>query len=252
MKSLKQKINDKGIVIGTWNTLGCPSVTDVLASAGLDFVIIDFEHGALDFKNILSYVNACLAYGVSPIVRVPSNEDWMINHALDNGAQGVIVPHVSNENDCDAIVSASKYYPVGKRGFTPFTKAGGYSALNVEEYTKNSNTEISNIVIVETLEGLEKIEEIISKENIDVIFLGSFDLSQELGHPGKTRSDEVLTKIKECVEKINAAGKIAGGYLANSREDIEWIKSLGIRFIVYKVDSAIIKDSIKSVISGVK
>lgn len=249
---LREKIESGKSVYGIWNTLGSPMVTDVLASSGLDFILIDFEHGPCDLSRISDYVNACLRYDVSPIVRLPELSDWKILQALDQGAHGVIIPHIETKEETEKLINFTKFYPEGKRGYTPFTKAGGYTGKDSEKFSSNANELTLTSIIIESKKGLDNLDDILAVNELDVVFFGSFDLSQELGCPGETRSEVVKDAIKSGIEKVKKAGKCPGAYLANSIEDINWLKELGVEFIIYKVDSSILKDEITNVMRQVK
>ena len=118
---LKEKLNKGEAVLGTWNTLSSPLVTEVLAQSGLDFQIIDLEHGPFAIDKVYLHVSACENSQCTPLVRIPSNSDWMALQALDQGAHGVVVPHIDTVDDANIFVDATKYHPQGNRGFTPFS-----------------------------------------------------------------------------------------------------------------------------------
>lgn len=234
--------------IGTWNTLGSPLVTEIFAQSGLDFQIIDLEHGPFILDQVHLHVSACEnASACTPLVRVPSNEDWMVLQALDQGAHGVVVPHISNRAAAKKLVSSVKYHPLGQRGFTPFSKAGGFNNSDTSGYVKRVNQSTLSIVIIESREGLDRLDEILEEE-IDIVYFGAYDLSQALGHPGDVRHSDVIQSIRDGVEKVNRSGKWAGGFVPQSRDDIQWLLDLGMRFITYQVDSSIIHRHVRGVV----
>ena len=221
---LKVKLQSGKPVIGTWNTLGSPLVTEVIAHSGLDFQIIDLEHGPFVLDQVYLHVSACEIQGCTPLVRVPSNEDWMILQVLDQGGHGVVVPHVSNSITAKNLVSSVKYCPLGERGFTPFSKAGGFATnASASEYVKVANKNTLTVVIVESKEGLEKLDEIIAIDGVDVVYFGAYDLSQALGHPGDVFHPDIVKAIREGVDLVSGQGKWAGGFVPKSRDDIKWL-----------------------------
>ena len=113
---LKEKLNKGEAVLGIWNTLSSPLVTEVLAQSGLDFQIIDLEHGPFAMDKIHLHVSACENSQCTPLVRIPSNSDWMVLQALDQGVHGVVVPHIDSADNAKEFVDAAKYYPQGSRG----------------------------------------------------------------------------------------------------------------------------------------
>lgn len=238
---IRTKLTQGIPVIGTWNTLASPLATEVMAQAGFDFQIIDLEHGPFILDRIHQHVSACEAGTVcSPLVRIPVNEPWMVLQALDQGAHGVVVPHVPDAQATQGLIQALKYHPLGGRGFTPFSKAGGFSNIRTTEYVQTANREIAGVVIVESLVGLANAEEIAAQSGIDVVYFGAYDLSQALGHPGEPRHPEVVAAIRQGAERVQRAGKCAGGFVPQSRDDIKWLLDLGMRFITYEVDSSIL------------
>ena len=245
---LKEKIRLGKPVIGTWNTLGSPLVSEVLARAGYDFLIIDFEHGPFDIGNVHQYVNACQLYDCSPIIRVPSNSDWISLQALDQGAHGIIVPGVGSKKEALSIVSSVKYYPKGTRGFTPFSKAGGFTNNNINMYTEKANDFTVTGIIIESMDGINKLDEILDVEDLEIIYFGAYDLSQDLGVPGEVRNKKVVSVIESAVSKAVSAGKCAGGFVPQSKDDVKWLLDIGIKLITYNVDSDILYRPVNEIV----
>ena len=238
---LKEKLKSGKPVLGTWNTLASPLVTEIFAQSGLDFQIIDLEHGPFIIDQIHLHVSACeTSENCTPLVRIPDNSDWMALQVLDQGAKGVVVPHIDSKESADFFVSTTKYHPKGSRGFTPFSKAGGFTNTNMDVYVEKAINETINIVIIESKEGLDSLEDILSIEDFDVVYFGAYDLSQALGHPGDIKNPEVIAAIKQGVDLVNKSGKYAGGFVPQSKDDISWLLDMGMKFITYEVDSSII------------
>jgi len=239
--SVKAKLKNNIPVMGTWNTLASPLLTEVFAQGGLDFQIIDLEHGPFILDQIHLHVSACEGTNTcTPLVRVPTNADWMILQALDQGAHGVVVPHINCKENAVELLNSAKYHPKVKRGFTPFSKAGGFTNKNTSQHVITSNEETLTIIIIESREGLDNLDEIVELEGIDVIYFGAYDLSQVLGHPGNIRHPEVISTIQKGVDLVTKYGKSAGGFVPQSKDDIQWLLDIGMRFITYEVDSSII------------
>lgn len=244
---LKEKLNNGEAVLGTWNTLSSPLATEVLAQSGLDFQIIDLEHGPFAMDKIHLHVSACENSRCTPLVRIPINSDWMVLQALDQGAHGVVVPHIDSADNAKEFVDAAKYYPQGSRGFTPFSKAGGFTNVNVDEYVGRAIDEIINIVIIESKKGLDNLEEILKVDAIDIIYFGAYDLSQALGYPGNTKHPEVVKAVQQGVDLVNSAGKYAGGFVPQSKDGIQELLDMGMKFITYEVDSSLIHKHVNDV-----
>ena len=249
---VKEKITDGIPVFGTWNTLGSPMVTEVMARAGFDFIIIDFEHGSFSISEVHNYVNACERYSCSPIVRVPGKFDWMIQQVLDQGAHGVILPGIETSQDVRDFVEAVKFKPQGHRGFTPHTKAGGFTNINAETYPQEANDLTLVGVIIESVVALDNLDSILEVEGLDIVYFGAYDLSLELSSPGDVFGKELIEMISSGIKKTTEAGKYPGGFVPQSVEKVIFIMDLGIRFITYNVDSAILYHDIHDVLEAVR
>lgn len=242
---IRQKLEAGKAVVGTWNTLASPLVTEVMAQAGFDFQIIDLEHGPFAMDSIHDHVRACESAGCSPLIRVPTNADWMVLQALDQGAHGIVMPQVKNAFDVQQLLRHMKYHPLGCRGFTPFTKAGGFSRQDAGAYIATANELTVAAVIVESEEGLSRLDEILAVPGLDIVYFGAYDLSQSLGHPGEVRHPRVVEAIRLGVEKVKRAGRYPGGFVPQSREDVDWLLDMGMRIITYDVDSSMLNRHIR-------
>lgn len=247
---LKEKLQSGKPVIGIWNTLASPIVTEIIAQAGFDFQIIDLEHGPFVIDNIHTHVSACEGSDACvPLVRISDNQEWMALQSLDQGAYGIVVPHVDTKSSAEKVVQYMKYHPKGKRGFTPFSKAGGFNNKNTKDYTSLAINETLNVVIIESKLGLGNLEDILKVDEVDIVYFGAYDLSQDLGYPGDVKHPEVVKAISKGVKLVNKAGKYAGGFVPQSRDDIQWLLSMGMKFITYQVDSAILYNNVAAISS---
>jgi len=221
--TLKAKLSTGDPVIGIWNTLGSPLVTEVLSMTGLDFQIIDLEHGPFVLDEIYLHVSACENVGTcSPLVRIPSIESWMALQALDQGSHGLVVPHVSTSGDFESFRNLSSYPPLGDRGFSPFTKAGGFGSRPAREYSDLAKKALVNVAIIESLEGLRGIEELLAVGFADVFYFGAYDLSIQYGSPGDMKMTELIADIEKGARKVRDAGKYAGGFVPTSGDELRW------------------------------
>ena len=241
MINLKEKIQNQEVVIGTWNTIGSSNITKIVASAGFDFQIIDLEHGPFVIEDIHNHVASSSYFECPCLVRIPRNSDWMALQVLDQGANGIIVPQISNKNDAEKFVKNSKYYPLGNRGFSPFTFAGSYN--NEPGYVDQKNKTLINDIIIESLEGINNIDQILEINHIDVVYLGAFDLSKELAIPGDIYNKKLVDLIKKCVVKINASKRIAGSFVPHNIDEVKFCLDMGLKFITYSLDSHRLRSS---------
>ena len=176
---LKEKLANGGKPIGTFFELGSPSVVEALGRTGLDFVILDNEHGPFEAESTRDFIRAAENSGLCPLARVRESSRPAVLKLLDIGAQGLIIPDVHSVEQVKELVSYAKYAPVGKRGFCPSRKDGwGFdesAAQSVAGQMEYWNHETLLIPQCETLGALEHIEEIVSLDGVDGIFIGPFD-----------------------------------------------------------------------------
>ncbi|MFA6129521.1 MAG: aldolase/citrate lyase family protein [Candidatus Omnitrophota bacterium] len=242
---LKKSLKNGSFVLGTWCDLPSPAVVNVLAKAGLDFVIIDMEHGPMDYRIAQNMVMAAECEGAEALVRVPCLDESEILRALDIGSAGVIVPHIESVEDRKKAVAYSKFTPVGKRGFNPYVRSGGYCKADREYFNKQNEKTILGLIL-EGVGALKNLEAIIDDPHIDLIYIGTYDLSAALGLAGDVGHPKVLKELEKATTKIIKAKKSAG-CMIHSFSDLAKFKKLGIQFITYKVDSAIIYEAVAGI-----
>lgn len=242
---LKQKLNEGGIVFGTWSVLSSPEAMMVMQSAGLDFVIIDLEHPSTSLQNAQNQVLSLLGTSCTPIIRLGENSDPLILRALETGVQSIMISHVSTVDEAESIVNSSKYYPTGERGLSPFTVHHGYSDENMATKLIRANEQQFNGVLVEGQEGINNLEKIANIDGIDMIYIGVYDISQALGVPGELNHPKVKKLLKECV-KITEGNGIVAGSVARDKEYLSMMIDLGFRFISYKNDSFVLREGLET------
>jgi 4-hydroxy-2-oxoheptanedioate aldolase len=247
---LKVALKQGNVVAGPWCVIPSPSLINVIAVSGMDFVIIDMEHGPHSFESAENMIRAAEVEDCTPLVRVSKNEESLILNALDIGAHGVIVPHIQSKEDAERAISYVKYHPLGQRGFSPFTRAGAYSLLNVKEHSAVQNANTMVILLLEGKEGISNLEEILSIDDInnkvDLIYIGAYDLSQAVGYPGQVDHPLVREKMERCIIKIKKKNIAAGGYVAKDLSDIKWMLEMGMQFITLLPDCAVIFHAFES------
>ena len=245
---LQEKLMAGKTVVGTWSVIPNPTVSNILAQAGLDFIIIDGEHGPIGLETAQNMIRACELEGCSPLFRVGDNNENLILRALEIGSHGVVIPQILNKREAKSAARAVKYHPAGHRGYSPFTRAGSFSPVNDHAEISNNNT--MTMFIVEGEEGISNLDEILEVDNIDVIYIGPYDLSQSVGCPGDITNPKVLSLMRECCKKIIDKGIVAGSFV----KDSEYAKMLidnGVNFLAYRADCDIILNSTKSIINDI-
>ena len=248
---VKEKLQAGSAVIGTWVIIPSVINVDIMTSAGLDFVIIDREHGPISFETAQEMAIACEVNGASPIMRVGDINKSLIQNALDTGMHGIQVPNVDHLGDALKVVEYSKYPPVGNRGFSPFTRAGSYSLNNAQNLMEHANQNTLVVLNVEGKDAIENIDEIVSLPGVDVIFVGLFDLSKAMGIPGQVHDPNLLRIVEEIVSKSRQHNKFVGT-ISTDLERLDYFQSIGIKYLVHLVDCEMLRSSYASICNKVK
>lgn len=246
---LKLKLKDDQPVIGTWSIISSPIVVEILALSGFDFLILDMEHGIYDQTALESCVRACEAAGCVPIVRVPGINPSAVQWALDAGAHGVVVPQVGNADSAAMAVRMAKFAPDGVRGYNPFTRAAGYAAPNSNQVGKLRNDFGLTSIIVENKVALNDLDAILQIQDLDVVYVGIYDLSIVLGYDGDTKHPMLCQIVDQTISKVRQAGK-AAGLMVRNKDDVSKAIKLGARFLVYSVDTSIILTAAKEAVAA--
>lgn len=230
----------KNSLFGIWNIIPSEIVVDIIATSGLDFIILDMEHGCMDYLDIHKYVQIISGTNCSSIVRIPKVDVTIIQRILDTGVQGILAPQIHNAKDAEELVKSCTYAPEGTRGFNPYTRSGDYIGNANSIYNQDKYPLI--IGIIENLNAINNIDEILNVDGIDVWYLGVYDMSCALGLKGQLNHEKVLSTIKMCEEKIKNKGKIVGRMINNSsKEDVA-----AKEFLVLQPDTFQLKNSIQS------
>ena len=204
--SLKPRWSAGDVTLGAWCMMPGALGVEAIASLGFDWVLVDMQHGCMEYETALEMIRAADASGLCPIVRVPWNEPGIIGRMLDAGAMGILVPMIQDADDARRMVDACRYPPAGRRSFGPIrvnTRDGmGYFA--------KANERVAVIPMIETAEALDNVDEIAAVPGVDALFVGPFDLSIALGLPpgdndGQPKFDEAIRRVAEAAAKQGLA-----------------------------------------------
>ena len=193
---------------GLWSAIPDSFTIEQIAGADLDYVLVDQQHGVIDYASMVSMVRTAQHFGATPVVRVPQNEPWMIMRALDAGALGVVVPLVNDAAEAARAVAACRFPPQGSRSYGPNRASGVIGSKAPADLAD----EVLCMVQIETQEGLKNAEEIAATPGLDGVYIGPADLALslglELGSAGEEREHvEALGRIREaCRENGIAVG----------------------------------------------
>nr|WP_106781287.1 aldolase/citrate lyase family protein [Lysinibacillus timonensis] len=250
---LKTKMLKGETTLGTFHELGSASAIECLGYAGLDYVIIDSEHGPFSAESIQSYVRAAKIGEITPLVRVNGERNSILK-MLDAGAMGLIIPNIHTVDEVKEVIKGSKYYPIGERGVAPTSGNSfwyaDYTTRGLDHFFKVSNRETLIIPQCETLGCLENIEEIVNLVGVDGIFIGPYDLSTALGKPGQFEDQEVKKAIQKVLDACKSANKFSFIY-AGSVADIREKFDLGFHSVAYGMDAIVLAEAFKDVVNNV-
>ena len=218
---------------GAWLQTCSPMAADILASCGFDWLMVDLEHSPCGFEKLAQLVQAMQGRKAVPFVRAPWNDFVAVKRILDTGVYGVLVPYVSTKAEAENAVKAAKYPPLGIRGLAGSTRAAGYGAPS--DYLKKANDETVLMIAIETPEGVANLDEIISVDHLDGIFIGPMDLATSMGHFCDPKHPEVQAAIAEIERKVFASGKFLGT-VCGSWEQAEALYDKGYQYVVLMAD----------------
>jgi 4-hydroxy-2-oxoheptanedioate aldolase len=246
--TLKEQLEKGNTTVGTFQSIPAAAIAEMTGLAGMDFTILDQEHGPLTAESSLPLCAAAERGGASPIVRVRENSPSEIQRALDVGAAGVEIPQIETREDAEAAVAAARFDPLGERGLSPCVRAGGYDGS--DNYTTEQNEETLIAIHVEGQGGLNNLDGILDVEGIDVVFLGPYDLSQSLGIPGQVTGERVEETMEEVCSRARNAGKIVGTYADTPELANRWI-DVGVQYVAISVDATLLKGRFAEVADAV-
>jgi 4-hydroxy-2-oxoheptanedioate aldolase len=249
--NVKKALKEGKTVYGSFVQISSPAVVEILAHAGFDFVIIDTEHASFSMETAETLVRAAQLHDICPVIRVTDNDPSKIMRALDTGAYGVHIPHVSSRSDAEAIVKAARYAPEGERGACPYVRAADYSAFNQEQYFSIANENTLVIALIEGIDGVNNIDEILSVPGIDVIFLGPYDLSQSLGLIGQIDHPRVMEELSKVISKAQSKNIVVGTFVDTLERAYRW-QNLGAQFIAYSLDVGLLLNGSREAVLKLK
>jgi 4-hydroxy-2-oxoheptanedioate aldolase len=238
VNTAKRKMLAGEAVIGTSSNSGSPMMVELLSHSGLDFVMLDLQHGLWTDETAADGFRAISLGSATPMARVGKNDYGAIGRLLDRGALGIIVPMVNTPEEAREAALATRYPPRGKRSF------GGAPAYYGSEYEHWANDEVFLAVQIETLQAAERAEEILSVEGVDGCWIGPTDLSITMGVDRRTPEGakaqrEMILRVVEACKKTSKIAGIAGDL------DVSFWLEQGLQFITASYDGGLLQEGVR-------
>jgi 4-hydroxy-2-oxoheptanedioate aldolase len=249
---VKAALRSGQVQVGTWlHTLAVPQVPQILATAGFDFVYIDMEHSAFSMQTVGSLCHAALDTGMVPLVRPSGPAPHLISRPVDNGAMGILMPHVDTRQDAEAAVRAVKFPPLGERGSQPPNVHTRFAKVNTAEYNAAANEQIMVMVQIESRRAVDNLDDILTVAGVDGAVIGRGDLSAELGVNGQRDHPEVLAAVESLIAACRRHDRFPGLLVQDVAEAGQWIER-GIRMIAYASEVTILRDAAASAVARIR
>jgi 2-dehydro-3-deoxyglucarate aldolase len=249
--TLKSKLQNREITIGSWITIGHQAIIDILAESNFDWLTIDMEHTSIDLNELQILIGFIQSHNIAALVRVSKNDEVIIKRALDAGADGIIVPMICTKENAVQSVSLAKYPPIGKRG-VGLNRAQRYG-FGFDEYKKWVNEHLVVIAQIEHIDGVDNIEEIIQTEGIDGVLIGPYDLSGSIGIPGEYNDPKVQLALKRVETVCLAHNKTMGYHVVDPDSTLVLEKQkAGYNFIAFSTDFLFLGNKAKNEMNKIR
>jgi 2-keto-3-deoxy-L-rhamnonate aldolase RhmA len=230
--------------IGSWITLNNPSIAEIMADAGFDWLCIDLEHSVTDYFEAQQLIMAIQSKGIKAYVRVGENNTRIIKRILDAGADGIIVPSVNSAEEARKAVKAMYYPPFGNRG-VGLSRAQSYG-FNFEHYRDFNAKAIKLIVQIEHINAINELDEILQTDGVDGTFIGPYDLSGSIGCPGEWNSPAVIDALKKYEDTVKKYDKLIGFHVVPPDYSLVQEKiNNGYNFIAFCFDAYFLGNTIR-------
>jgi 4-hydroxy-2-oxoheptanedioate aldolase len=239
---LRAKWKLGGTAFGAWAAIPSGFAAELLCTDGVDYVCIDQQHGLVDYDAMIEMLRAIDGRGTVALTRVPANQAWMIGKALDAGVQGVVVPMVSSGTQAAEAVAACRYFPKGVRSFGPVRASFVMGSRDIDVVGDS----VLCFVMVETREGVERIDEIAATPGLDGIYVGPADLALGLGLPPNLDKEEpehvaAVAKILDACRRH----KIIAGIQCGSGKSARKHADKGFQLVTFTKDSSLLPNSLE-------
>jgi 2-keto-3-deoxy-L-rhamnonate aldolase RhmA/quercetin dioxygenase-like cupin family protein len=248
LKRFRSKLANNKPVYGLWVTLESASITEMAVALGMDWVVVDAEHGHLDWKDINEHIRAGLRSDTVVMVRLAERSAALTKRALDIGADGVVIPWVSTVEELEEAIRDARYPPVGRRGI------GGERATAwgqcLAEHTAEANEHVMVVPLIESVEAISNVPAMCEVDGTDVLFFGPADFSSTAGYRGQWEGPGVAEQILQLKDSIRAAGKHCG-LMTTSVDNLVERREQGFHMMGVGADNGLLLRSIHQALQAV-
>ncbi len=250
---IKERLKAGEVMVGCMLRFPDPSIAEIMALAGVDILTIDNEHYPFDDETLIHIVRTADAYNMSCVVRVSDVDPDRIARIMDCGVDGIHLARMDSYEQAVALVDAVKYAPAGKRGFCPITRAASYgmSEMSWEEYAEYANQNTILIAQIETRQGMEDLDRILTIPDIDIFTTGASDLAASYGYIGQNDQPIVQNVIADFKRKVTEAGRhlFTKG---STPEELQALLASGINYVGIGSDQQLLMSGCSTLIGAVK
>lgn len=234
-----------GPVLGTWSMLGSATAAEAVAASGIDYVVIDLEHGVFGWDTLADVVRAVQVGGAAAIIRSGSPRHDDLLRMLESKPDGIMVSHCCSAKEAAAIVDAVLYPPLGSRGISPYTRTHAYSHEGLAHSTQRTNDELMVGVLLEGEEGVAACEEVSAVPGIDLIYFGIYDFAQSQGFGADLDRPEIQGAMAKIAGICDAQG-VSCGTFAQTVEQARRYADAGIRFVALGCDGMMLESGYRA------
>jgi 4-hydroxy-2-oxoheptanedioate aldolase len=246
---LRERLRSGPPIVGTFLKIAALETVDIASSAGLDCVIVDGEHAQLDQSQSLGLVRHAAAVGLPAIVRIPAVDAGYVNRLLEAGAAGIQLSSLRARSDRDALIAAARYPPEGPRSISLAHPAADYGAVPLGAYLEMSKGGPLLVGQIETATTVDPLDELLP--GLDVAFIGTTDLSVDLGRPGMLDDERVRARTKEIAGATERAGVALGAWVANA-EALGALSGMRLRYVIVGSDLQLLRAGVASAVASTR